>query len=296
MSEGQIRFLVENYYDLQKLRIEAFNRVVAWCKSQYPTETQDIGASHARIENQNKNASHRKIEIHSNDASQVFPETHSMSAIKPSILANKILIGKVEVPKDIGDLVWYFNMLHDTEKNLAKRLDTWSKLHLLRSTYLTQIQGIGPIFSSALIAWLQPISRFDNISKLWKYCGLAPDQKRRKGVKLGYNPHLKTLMWKIASSFEKQKAAKSAYRRLYDEKKKYLAIRPDLKDAIDKKVKGAKLHVQLLTLRFIAKRFLADTWVAWRRLEDLPVTEPYAIQILGHTGKETTRLDKPFET
>lgn len=269
MSEGQIRFLVENYYDLQKLRVEAFNRVVAWCKSQGILET------------------------HFGNASHVSDETQGVFATKPSILANKILSGKLEAPKDIGDLVWYHNMLHDTEKNLAKRLDIWSKLHLLRSTYLSQIQGIGPIFSSALIAWLQPISRFDNISKLWKYCGLAPDQKRKKGVKLGYNPHLKTLMWKIASSFEKQKASKSAYRKLYDEKKRYLAERPDLKDAIDKKVKGAKLHVQLLTLRFIAKRFLADTWVAWRRIEGLPVTEPYAIQILGHTGKETTRLDKP---
>jgi len=281
MSEGQIRFLVENYYDLQKLRVEAFNRVVAWCKSQEVPENQGPCASHRRPENQKASAS------------QVSAETHIEDAVKPSILANKILTAKVEVPKDIGDLVWYHNMLHDTEKNLAKRLDTWSKLHLLRSTYFMQIQGIGPIFSSALIAWLQPISRFDNISKLWKYCGLAPGQKRKKGVKLGYNPHLKTLMWKIASSFEKQKAAKSAYRRLYDEKKKYLAERPDLKEPIDKKVKGAKLHVQLLTLRFIAKRFLADTWVAWRRIEGLSVTEPYAIQILGHSGKEATAIDKP---
>jgi len=268
MSEGQIRFLVENYYDLQKLRVEAFNRVVAWCGSQKLAENHDLCASRGTNEN------------------------HLETADKPSILAHKIITSKVEVPKAISDLVWYHNMLYETEKNLVKRLDNWSKLHLLRTTYFSQVQGIGPILSSALIAWLNPISRFDNISKLWKYCGLAPDQKRKKGVKLGYNPRLKTLMWKIARSFEKQKADKSAYRKLYDEKKKYLAERPDLKDAIDKKVKGAKLHVQLLTLRFIAKRFLADTWVHWRRLEGLTVTEPYAIGILGHSGKEETQLDK----
>jgi hypothetical protein len=98
-------------------------------------------------------------------------------------------------------------------------------------------------------------------------------------------------MWKIAGSFEKQKAEKSFFRALYEYQKKIYLERPDLKLAIEKKEKGAKLHVRLMTMRYVEKRFLSDLWVTWRKLEGLPVTEPYAIAILHHTGKESPQID-----
>jgi len=261
-------------------------------------------ASHFQFENHGDHASQMLSENHYQTASQGVPETQKSGAsqansetqeadaAKPSLLAKLYVQGKQKPPADISDLVWYHNSLYETEKQLAKRLAGWSSHTKLRTTYLNNVTGIGPIFSSALIAWLSPISRFNNISSLWKYCGLAPGQKRVRGKKLGYNPHLKTLMWKIACSFEKQKPQKSVYRRLYNEQKKVYLAREDLQAAIDKKVKGAKLHVRLMTMRVVEKRFLADLWVAWRRLEGLPVTEPYAIAILKHTGFTVTPLDK----
>lgn len=326
--DSQIRFLVENYYDIQKLRVENFNRIVAYIKSQYESENQcrdasqyapenqTTRASQLNVENQEKNASHLKYENQKRGASQKGDENHfkiasqethenhtpnashtklenqSSYAKKFSAIANSIVSLKTKPPEKIKELVWCHNSLRETERELAKRLDAWSSHTNIRIRFLSRVQGIGPIFSSALIAWLEPISRFDNISKLWKYCGLAPDQKRQRGKKLGYNPHLKTLAWKIACSFEKQQAKKSVYRRLYNEKKKYLAQRPDLAEPVKKKVKGAKLHIRLLALRFIEKRFLADLWVQWRTLERLPVTQPYSIAVLGHTGFEPTVLDK----
>jgi len=271
MSADIIRFLVEQYYDVQKLRVEAFNRVVAYVKSQCLTETHQKSASHT------------------------ICETQADSAVKPSTIAYSMVKSKIKQPKEISELIWYHNSLHETEKQLAKRLDAWSKHHPLRINFLSRIQGIGPILSSALIAWLSPIERFANISKLWSYCGMAPGQKRKRGAKLNYNPHLKTLMWKIASSFEKQKAEKSRYRRIYDEKKQYYLNRDDLKRAIDEKKKGAKLHVRLMAMRYTAKRFLADLWLFWRRLEGLPVTEPYAIGVMGHSGFEGWEPDKPLQ-
>jgi len=305
MSEVQIRFLVESYYDIQKLRIETFNRIVAYVKSnidkfsqeglvaqrrnasQKNFETQDIYASHRKIETQHKNAdtSQGTCETHNITASQMKRETRSPSAVKvkPSKIAHEIVMGRREVPEEISELVWYFRSLHETEKQLAKRLDEWSSNHPIRVHFLNKIRGIGGILASGIIAYLSPISRFDNISKLWAFCGLAPHQKRRRGKKLDYNPRLKTLMWKIASSFEKQKPEKSRYRRMYDEKKNYLLKRPDLREPIEKGVRGAKLHVRYLTMRFVVKRFLADLWVQWRLLEGLPITKPYAHDILGHT-------------
>lgn len=247
-----IRFLVENYYDQQKLRIQTFNRLVAWVKETDPKLSE---GEYARI-------------------------------------ARDLLSRKRETPAEMKDLVWYYETLHGNEKELAKKISNWSEDHPLRTNYLDKIQGIGPIFGSALIAWLEPISRFPNISKLWAYCGLAPGQTRQRGKKLNYNPRLKVLAWKIASSFEKQKAEKSIYRRLYDKQKSYYLARQDLAGDIAEKKKGAKLHVQLLTKRFVAKRFLADLWLVWRLQEGLPVTRPYVHDVLGETHFDQPKVDK----
>jgi len=308
--EAQIRFLVESYYDVQKLRVETFNRVVAYVKSNFdkfsqtPSETHRTCANHVRVETQandasrgdfetqGENASHPKIETHLGDASQSSPETQIASAVKPSIIAHEIVSGKLKPPKEISELVWYHNSLLETEKQLAKRLDGWSKHHPIRIHFLSRIRGLGPILSSGLIAWLNPVSRFSNISKIWKYCGMAPGQKRKHGEKLGYNPRLKTFMWKIASSFEKQNPEKSRYRRLYEEKKQYYLNREDLRKAIEHGEKGAKLHVRLMAMRYTVKRFLADLWIEWRRLEQLPITKPYVQTVKGHTDYEPWHPDK----
>jgi len=171
-------------------------------------------------------------------------------------------------------------------------LDAWSKHHPIRIHFLARVRGIGPILASGLIAWLSPIERFPNISKLWKYCGVAPGQRRRRGQKANFNPRLKTLMWKIATSFEKQKAERSYYRRIYDWKKQYYLNREDLRKPIEKGEKGARLHVRLMAMRYAVKRFLADLWLQWRKLEGLPVTKPYAHGVLGHAEFEEWQPDR----
>lgn len=42
-------------------------------------------------------------------------------------------------------------------------------------------------------------------------------------------------------------------------------------------------HIYAMATRKTVKIFLAHLWAEWRRLEDLPVTEPYAIAQLGHS-------------
>jgi hypothetical protein len=313
----QICFLIENYYDMQKLRVAAFNRIVAYVTShcdietqiehasqvkdgthivfasQRMDETQPMIASHYRLETQNNDASHESDGSHSLLASQLVNGTHEDLAVKPSILAQKIIVGKQQVPNEISTLVWYHNSLHHTEKELAKHLNAWSSKCPLRIHYLSKIKGIGPILSSGLIAWLEPISRFSNISKLWSYCGLSPTQKRVKGKKLNYNPRLKTLMWKIATSFEKQNKTKSQYRLLYERQKAYYRNREDLKAKITAKEKGIDGHVRNMTLRYVVKRFLANLWLEWRRLEGLTVTMPWVIAEGGHSNYEPPMTDDP---
>ena len=304
---SQIRFLVENFYDIQKLRVEAFNRIVAYVKSQVifdpqssnasqnKLEAQSSNASHAQTEAQMANASHYKFEPYEDNASQQKIESHVehashdksdpqyISAVKPSEIAHKIVKGEIKVPREIADLVWYHNSLLETEKELAKRLDGWSKHHPIRIHFLSKVKGIGPILASGLIAWLTPISRFPNVSKLWAYCGLAPGQERKKGKKLSYNPKLKTLMWKVWSQFVK---CKSFGRKLYLENKEYCkAKHPD----------WTKLHIHNWAGRKTVKIFLACLWTKWRQLEGLSVTKPYAIQFLGHSDLITPEMwmEKP---
>jgi len=282
--------LVEQYYDVQKLRVEAFNRIVAYVKSHCLSEAQIDSASHVTFVSQGGDASHHinedqkitasrnKLAIQGDNASQARFETHVNSAVKPSQIAHLIVKGEIEVPKEIADLVWYHNSLLETEKELAKRLDAWSRHHPIRIHFLSKVKGVGPILASGIIAWLSPISRFPNVSKLWAYCGLAPGQERRKGKKLNYNPKLKTLLWKVWNQFIK---CKSFGRKLYLESKEYCKNKhPD----------WTKLHIHNWAGRKTVKIFLACLWAKWRQLEELPVTKPYAIQFLGHTGLITPEM------
>lgn len=271
VMESQIRFLVEQYYDVQKLRVEAFNRIVAYVKSHVRPESHRGNASHDNAESHLKSASQPDIAFHTRDASQSKDESLNGFAVKPSQIAHKIVKGDIEVPREIADLVWYHNSLLETEKELAKRLDAWSSHHPIRIHFLSKVKGIGPILASGIIAWLSPISRFPNVSKLWAYCGLAPGQERKKGKKLNYNPKLKALLWKVWNQFIR---CKSFGRKLYLESKEYCkAKHPD----------WTKLHIHNWAGRKTVKIFLACLWAKWRRLEGLPVTKPYAIQFLNHT-------------
>ena len=101
--------------------------------------------------------------------------------------------------------------------------------------------------------------------------------KRRKGYHLFANSRLKTTLFKIASSFEKQSAEKSQYRKLYDEKKALYLSRPDFN-----KEKGYKGHARLMAMRYIEKRFLVNLHVVWMTALGYDVT-PYEATLPNHT-------------
>jgi len=120
-------------------------------------------------------------------------------------------------------------------------------------------------------------------------CGHATNpilQKRQSGYQSNWNDRLKVLGWKAATSFVKQSASKSKYRKLYDQIKK--AERK--KHPTKKMVKGKTLfndgHINNRAIRKVSKIFLAHLWQTWRRQHGLEATEPYAKQLLGHSVVE----------
>jgi len=170
------------------------------------------------------------------------------------------------------------------------------------NAWLKHVKGIGPILSAAIITRIGSVDRFDTISALWAYGGLdvrdgqAP--KRRKGEKANWDSELKTLIaYKVPSQFIK--ATSSFGRQLYDQYKRFYEATHDDKCPVwshpDAKVNRAgtkatvngkgcsrKGHVHNMTTRKVGKVFLSCLWLAWRKLEGLPITEPYAANLPGH--------------
>jgi len=139
--------------------------------------------------------------------------------------------------------------------------------------YMCQVKGVGKKLAIKTVAMID-IERAQTISQLWRYAGYAvidgKVEKPVKGEKLHYNTRLKKTCYLIGESFIKQN---SPYRRIYDEAKEYYQInRPE----------WTKLRCHRAAMRKMTKIWLAHLWVVWRKLEGLPVTEPWIAGKDGH--------------
>jgi len=132
--------------------------------------------------------------------------------------------------------------------------------------WLSDIKGISHRLAGKLIAYID-IANTPKPSNLWQFCGYGdPKDRRRKGYKIRHNPELKAFLFQTGDSFIKQK---NPYKKVYDEtKKKEL-----------KKVK-TKMHAHRRAMRKMIKAFLLDLYLEWRKIEKLPVSEPYSVAIL----------------
>lgn len=263
------------------------------------SESRGVNASHKKFESQSNNASRTKNEPHDKFASRQLPEAQKRNASQKILESQKINASHKDFEsqekcashpsseshfsrafssllREIEDLIWFHNKLYETERELYGRIDRWSREHPLRKEFLNKVKGIGPILASGLIAWLcNPILKANYVSQIWGYCGLAPNQERKRGEKLSYNPHLKTFCWKIGQSFIKFPCFG---RKLYE------AFR---KDCERKHPDWSKLHCHNWARRKVVKLFIASVWEMWREMNGLPVTEPYPIEYLGHKDKIT---------
>jgi len=111
-------------------------------------------------------------------------------------------------------------------------------------------------------------------------------QKRTPGYQSNWNDRLKVLAWKASTSFVKQKAEKSKYRKLYEQIKKQERLDHPKKIVNKGKTMYNDGHINNRTIRKISKIFLAHLWQTWRRQQGLEATEPYAKQLLGHSVVE----------
>jgi len=173
--------------------------------------------------------------------------------------------------------------------------------------WVTSVKGCGAGGDAAkLLAQIDDITKFDTISKLWRFAGWAvidgEIDKPRRGEKLSYNRTLKSICWRIADQFVRQRTP--VYRDEYDRyreedrrnhpnvicQKCGTLFDPEIKRCPGCKAKNTSYnllycnaHMDARARRKIAKLFLAHLWLKWRELEGLPTSDPYVEAILGHT-------------
>ena len=212
---------------------------------------------------------------------------------------------------------WFNRWLMSGEKTVLSKLTKWverPEAPAEAQWAYSQI-GIGPVIAAGLAAHID-VAKANHVSSVWKFAGYAPGADRKvKGQKLPYNARLKTLCWKLGESFVKVSGKEGAtYGKLYAQCKRDEVSRNEnglygrqaAEELATKKIKDketkAKLSTGKLTdgrLHARAKRravkiFLQHYWVIGREARGLPVTEPYAMAILGHSDKiEATLNEKP---
>jgi len=256
-----LKAIVRGHYDLQKLRIQAGNRIIANFRS--------------------------KLDIAPSDKA----EKAALSSIKtefaalPAIKSKKHFKGTpiiAEYPEYV--LVKSYVALLESEKQVIKEITQIVNEHPLYISFLSSIKGIGPLMTGILLTEID-ISKADTPAALWKYAGLDVTSKGegrsrraehlvdREYTKadgtvatkksITYNPRLKTkLMGVLAPSLIKQQSPD--YAPVYYEYKTRLETsRPEM-------VKG---HMHMMALRYMTKRFLKHLYLNWRKLENLSVTE-----------------------
>lgn len=132
---------------------------------------------------------------------------------------------------------------------LAELLRLW-RLHPL-AAFAADIRGAGEKSVARLIAEIGDPADRPNVAKLWSYCGLNPERKRRKGMSQEEalacgNPRARKQLWLIAT-----RMLMAGNRDLYD------ARREATKDR-----EWTDGHKHNDALRIVAKEFVKQLWVA----------------------------------
>lgn len=209
-------------------------------------------------------------------------------------------LSKDNDPKRVVE--WVETHMYELERRVAKLIDYYS-VDKPVAIWARSQKGIGPIFASALMAMIDP-HRTETAGDLWAYSGLVPGQRRKRGEKMNWNPHMKVLAWKIGKSFVKVSGRDDAfYGKVFKDRKAYEMGKNERGEYAEtaanylkgrdygKETKARELLlqgkippflIQARCERYAAKLFLAHFLEVYRDLEGLPVVAPWAIAHGGH--------------
>lgn len=177
--------------------------------------------------------------------------------------------------------------------------------------WLKNIKGIGPAITGRLTSRIA-IENSDTISQLWRFCGQGvvngEAERKRSGLKIHYDPKLKSTMWLIEECLIK---ASDSYKKLYDgfkteEENNNKPVKIKLKEAAGYQFVGGKkitkeslaktknknkvvevertpIHIHRRAKRKMVKIFLSHLWIKWREIKGLEISKPYVHDIKNHS-------------
>ena len=123
-----------------------------------------------------------------------------------------------EAHKPNSAIDWLSGQNDTLEQRVRRMLDIYSAAHPV-GEWARTITGIGPVICAGLLAGLD-IKRAPTAGHFWRICGLNPEDKKRRGEKLIWDPALKRLCFLLGESFTKVSGRKGAfYGKIYVERK-----------------------------------------------------------------------------
>ena len=225
-EQREIRVLVRSMYDLQKLRIEVGNRVVAEWKAQHgvkPGEKEE-GAIEEDAGKLIKDLTddHKRL----TDGLVRLP---TIDRFKPSELISSFAM--LSMVDSYSKLLRDENDLSLSIKKIVERFPIWKD-------FMEGVRGVGHTMAGVILSEID-IELAKYPSSIWKYAGLDVakdgrgrsrtkdhlvetsyiDKEGKEQTKMGitFSPFLKTKMVGVlGSSFVKQPADKCKYREVYD--------------------------------------------------------------------------------
>lgn len=199
------------------------------------------------------------------------------------------------------------------EKQIQGSLDTYSNASEL-GRWAREHIGIGPVIAAGLLAHID-VTKAPHASSVWRFAGLAPGQRKQKGVKRDWNANLKVLCWKIGDSFVKFSGNQKCYYGHMYRERKVLEVERDARGgnsaeaartletlnirdtATLAKYKSGHLpdgRLDMRARRYAVKRFLVHYWeAAWWLEYNTEPPNPYVQAYLGHTHMDPCPIPYP---
>lgn len=274
-SKKKVRMMVRSLYDLQELRIQTGNRLVANFRSK-------LG-----LDNDNDSDEDMIKDIVSKSYERITDGIQEIS--------KRYKFDYDGVISDYAELVLAdsYEGIKEKEENGFKKLK-----HLLEGIpiweeFLKDVDGVGEAMAGVIISEMDP-KKAPYPSSFWKYSGLDVvngkgrsreeehlreyeyedsngNTKTKKG--LTFNPFLKTkLVGVLGPSFLK---CGDKYKEIYYNYRNRI-------ENMDKHSDKSDGHIHNMSIRYAVKMFLKDLHLKWRELEGLKVPKPYHEAKLNH--------------
>lgn len=294
MNNEMLKSMTNGCYQLQKLRIQHGNRVVANFRAKLGIKA---GQKTETVEGDDEKKILKIVTL--------AYEKITEGVVKVSKRAKFNYDGTISSYAELILVDGYMKLLQNEQdqfgqlKNIVSEFPIWKH-------FLKDVRGCGPAIAAVIISEFD-IHKAKYASSLHKYAGLDvvlvqtengetvgegrsrkkahledaeyTDRHGEKKVKKGitFNPFLKTkLAGVLGGSFLK---SKSEYSEVYYNYKHRISNDPRHKEK-------TKIHLHNMANRYMLKVFLNDLYAKWREIEGLEVYPPYHEAKLGmkHTG------------